>query len=209
MTPTMPELGVAAGLLAGVLVVLAAVVARRRAARSRRVLEERLEQSQREVAELARAVAGLSRAVESSRRAATAERAHVITTLAEAADAAELTGAPVQGHVEPRIRPLTGAAVVEVLEEQAVSRLAEVDTSRPWGARLADAGVKALALGHGVRRALSEENRDRAAAEAHVARRRSRRTRRQELREARRLLRALRSQQSQQQPSARTAEDAA
>ena len=62
MTPTMPEVGVAAGLLAGVLVVLAAVVARRRAARSRRVLEERLEQSQREVAELARAVAGLSRA---------------------------------------------------------------------------------------------------------------------------------------------------
>lgn len=208
MMPTMPELGLAAGLVAGALVLLTAVLARRRAARSRRQLEERLAESQREVAELARAVAGLSRAVETSRRAATAERAHVITTLAEAADAAEL-GAARQPLAEPAIRPVTGAAVAEVLEEQVVSRLADVDTTRPWGARLAGAGVKALALGHGVRRALSEENRDRAAAEAHVARRRSRRTRRQELREARRLLRALRSQQAQQQPGVRTAEDAA
>ena len=210
MTPTMPELGVAAGLLAGVLLVTRTPwspgVARRGPGR---VLEERLAQSQREVAELARAVAGLSRAVESvapRRDGGAGPRHHHARRGRRRRRAGRRWDSP---SPSPRSVPSPAAAVVEVLEEQAVSRLAEVDTSRPWGARLADAGVKALALGHGVRRALSEENRDRAAAEAHVARRRSRRTRRQELREARRLLRALRSQQAQQQPSARTAEDAA
>lgn len=205
MTPTQ-LVGLAAALCAVALLSTALlVVSVRRSVRSRQLLEAQLAQSRQEVSELARAVAGLSRQVESAQRAGVAEREYVITTLAEAAGVAEL-GAPGQSFAQPSIRPVTGAAVVEVLEEQAVSRLAEVDTSRPWGARLADAGVKALALGHGVRRALSEENRDRAAAEAHVARRRSRRTRRQELREARRLLRALRAQQAQ---GARTAEDAA
>ncbi len=211
MTQTqVTALGVGAALLLAVLLLAGATAAVRRNARSRELLEARLAASQREVAQLADAVAGLARQVHGSRRAADAEREYVITTLSDAADAAELTSVPPR-QVEPRMRPVTGTAVVEALEEQAVARLSEVDTSRAWGGRVAEVGVKALAFGHGLRRALSEENRDRAAAEAHVARRRSRRTRRQELREARRLVRAVRAQRpvSNGAEPARSTEDAA
>ena len=50
------------------------------------------------------------------------------------------------------------------------------------------------ALADGWLAARGQHERDRAAAEAHVARRRSRRVRRQELREAKRLLRAVKAQ---------------
>ena len=59
--------------------------------------------------------------------------------------------------------------------------------------RAVDLAVQGVALAHGVRRALNPETLDRAAAEAHVARRRSRRVRRAEVREARRLVRHLRT----------------
>ncbi len=192
MNPTL-TIGLGIGICALAAVVVVAATARR-AARSRMLLEARLAASQREVAQLADAVAGLSREVATTRRNV-AEREYVITTLSEAADAAELTGAPVPRQDEPRFRPVSTESVVESLERQALAKLTEVDTSDGWGSRVAGAGVKALAFGHGLRRALSEENRDRASAEAHVARRRSRRTRRQELREARRLVRAVRAQQ--------------
>ena len=59
--------------------------------------------------------------------------------------------------------------------------------------RAVDLAVQGVALAHGVRRAVSPATLDRAAAEAHVARRRARRTRRAELREARRLVRHVRA----------------
>ena len=175
--------------LATLLVALVAVLvgAARRARTSRRRVEEQLAGSRTEVAELAAQVTRLAAEVEAGRRRSAEDHGYVITTLTEAA---QVSGsAPAQG-----LGP-SGTPLAEVLEQQAVSRLAQVDTSTRVGTRLAELGVKAVALTHGVRRALSQENLDRAAAEAHVARRRSRRTRRQELREARRLLRTVRAQQ--------------
>ena len=174
------------GVVVAALVALALLAARRSRA-SRRVVEEQLAGSRREVADLAEQVGRLAAQVEAGRRRSAEDHGYVITTLAEAAQ--------VSGNPEAQETGGGGSPLAEVLEEQAVSRLAQVDTSTRVGARIADAGVKAVALGHGLRRALSQENRDRASAEAHVARRRSRRTRRQELREARRLLRAVRAQQ--------------
>jgi hypothetical protein len=172
--------------------VAALVVADRRSRVARRSMEEQLVGSRREVADLAEQVGRLAAEVEAARRRSAADQGYVITTLAEAA---QVSGGP------PADEPDTGGpSLTEALEQQAVSRLAQVDTSTRVGARLADAGVRALSLGHGLRRALRQENRDRASAEAHVARRRSRRTRRQELREARRLLRAVRAQQPLQSP---------
>lgn len=181
----------------GLGVVLAAllgamVVSARRARASQRLVEEQLAGSRRQVADLAEQVGRLAAQVEAGRRRSAEDHGYVITTLAEAA---QVSGGPPAQETGPGAFPLADA-----LEQQAVSRLAQVDTSTRVGARIADAGVRAVALGHGLRRALSQENRDRASAEAHVARRRSRRTRRQELREARRLLRAVRAQQPMRGP---------
>jgi hypothetical protein len=175
--------------LAALVVVLTAVLATaaRRARRSRRRVEEQLAGSRSEVAELAAQVTRLAAEVEAGRRRTAEDHGYVITTLSEAAQVSGRVPAPGLGP--------SGTPLAEVVEQQAVSRLARVDTSTRVGTRLAELGVKALALAHGVRRATTQENLDRAAAEAHVARRRSRRTRRQELREARRLLRTVRAQQ--------------
>ena len=176
------------GAVVAALVAVGVVVARRSRA-SRRMVEEQLAGSRREVADLAEQVGRLAAQAEAGRRRSAEDHGYVITTRAEAAQ--------VSRGPEVEETGIGGAPLAEVLEEQAVSRLAQVDTSTRVGARIADAGVRAVALGHGLRRALRQENRDRASAEAHVARRRSRRTRRQELREARRLLRAVRAQQPQ------------
>jgi hypothetical protein len=202
MTPTL-VIGLG-GVALAVLTILAWWLGNRRAARSRREVEERLDLSRRDVAQLAEQVARLASQMEARRRDAVADREYVVTTLAEAT---EVTGvAATDRGVLPAAEVSVVDTVAEGLERQAVARLAEVDTTTRLGARVADVGVRALALAHGVRRALAQENRDRASAEALVARRRSRRTRRQELREARRLLRAVRAQQ----PAARQrAEDAA
>jgi hypothetical protein len=186
MTPAM-VMGLG-GVALATLAVLTLVVTSRRARRSRLRLEERLEHSRREVADLAHEVTRLASEVRVSRRVAVDDREYVITTLTEATEAAA-------GDTADPGTSLAGS-VAGSLEEQALTRLSQVDTGTRFGAHVAGVGVKAIALGHGLRRALSQANRDRAYAEAHVARRRSRRARRQELREARRLLRAVRAQQA-------------
>lgn len=175
------------GLVVVLVTLVAALAAARRARDSRRRVEEQLAGSRREVAGLADQVARLAAEVEAGRRRSADDHGYVITTLVEAA---QVGGNPAGREPRP-----AASAIAEALEEQAVSRLAQVDVGSRVGARVVDAGIRAVALGHGLRRALSQENRDRASAESHVARRRSRRTRRQELREARRLLRAVRAQQ--------------
>lgn len=191
-----PALMVGLGGAVLVALVTVAVVAVRRARRSRFRMEAELAESRREVEQLALEVNRLAAEMAAGRRRAVDDHEYVITTLAEAA---QVTGRPAQEQ------PGVGSPIAEVLEQQAVARLSQVDTTTRVGARIADAGVKAVALAHGLRRALSQDNLDRASAEAHVARRRSRRTRRQELREARRLLRAVKAQQ----PARPDSEDAA
>jgi hypothetical protein len=158
-----------------------------RSTRVRRAeLAAALEQSRAEVASLSRRVEELSEDVDRAGRAAAREREYVITSLTEVERAGHVTRLP--GQITPA--PGLGKA----LEEQLVGALARQDGSQVRG-RAVDVVVRTVALGHGIRRALRPEIRDRAAAEAHVARRRSRRVRRQELREARRLLRVVRTHQ--------------
>ncbi len=198
-TPQLILLGCSLTLL--VTGLLGAAVALRRArvrdASLRAELGAELVRSRHEVADLADEVRRLSTEVEQARRAAVearaesraraAEREYVITSLAAGGDGA-LPGAV----------PLPRPPASQVLEEQVVRALAEHQGRSPLRARAVDAGIRVLATGHGVRQALRAENRDRAAAEAHVARRRSRRTRKQELREARRMVRAVRRAQAAQ-----------
>ncbi len=175
------------GLLAlGLLLALALVVrsGRRRAAAERADLEEGLRRSREQVEALARRVEDLTSDVQSARRATVEDREYVITTLAEAA------GATVARAEVPAPRP----AVPLDVEQRVVEGLGRIDDRSALGRRVVDTGVGLLAAVHGVRRALRAEHLDRAAAEAHVARRRSRRLRRQELREAKRLLRAVKAQ---------------
>lgn len=173
---------------AAVLSILVLVVVVRRGRRSRAEVEQQLAGAHDEVSRLAQQVDALAAEVRATRRNAVDDREYVITTLAEAT---QVTGAAETRTVDgPSL-----ASVADGLEELAVARLSQVDVGTRLGARVAGAGVKTLALGHGLRRALTRDNLDRASAEALVARRRSRRTRRQELREARRLIRAVRAQQ--------------
>ena len=175
----------AGALLLLALVLLVARVVRRRAAAERAALEDGLRRSQQQVEALAERVEELSEQVRTARRAsdAAADREYVITTLAEAT----LTTREESG---PRATsPLD-------VEQRVVEGLGRLDDRTLVGRRVAEAGVSLLATVHGVRRALRPEHLDRAAAEAHVARRRSRRVRRQELREAKRLLRAVKAQRT-------------
>jgi hypothetical protein len=180
-----------AALVAAVVAAVALVVragALLRGARATRAERERLDRelltSRDEVAELSRRVAELSAEVTGTRRTAEAGRDFVITSLAgTGADPA-----PLLPYDEELDRPSVG----RVVEDQLVGALARHNGSR-LRARAVDVVVRAVALGHGVRRVLSPDVLDRAAAEAHVARRRSRRDRRRELREARRLVRGARS----------------
>ncbi len=89
--------------------------------------------------------------------------------------------------------PGPAQALARAMETQVVAALARHQGVSSLRDRAVDLGVHGVALAHGVRRALSAETLDRAAAEAHVARRRSRRVRRAEVREARRLVRHLRA----------------
>lgn len=193
MSPDLPVLAALGGL--GVLAAAAVVagwLAVRRARTSRQVVQRQLAESRGEVDRLAEQVERLAAEVSGGRQPADVDHEYVITTLAHAHRAASEAGA---AEARPRwTREQRGPG--GLVEEQAVARLAQVDTSTPLGARAADLALRALALGHGVRRALSQENRDRAFAAAHVARRRSRRARRAELREARRLVRAVRDRQA-------------
>lgn len=143
-------------------------------------LEQRLDQVSEEIAEAKRGSV-LDRA---------AEREYVITTIGEV----DLTDAPAAeaARLVPPLPPSAGRLLEERLVE-ALSRQREGSRLRSSTAKVA---VKMAAASHGVRRAIRPEVRDRAAAEAYVARRQSRRARRQELREARRLLRVVRSREA-------------
>jgi hypothetical protein len=181
-----------------VLLVLTAVVVVIRSGRARRAQQAaELDRSRAEVESLTRRVEELSQDVDRNRRAALEDREYVITSLAEA-ERGELrdrrTGAgrvvlSPNGPVPDR-RPLG-----ELVEDHLVAGLARNQDGSAFRSRAVDLVVRTVALGHGVRQALSPDNLDRAAAEAHVARRRSRRVRKRELREARRLLRVVRTHQ--------------
>ncbi|HET6563414.1 MAG TPA: hypothetical protein VFG72_16210 [Marmoricola sp.] len=185
---------------AALLLVTVALLRATRAQRER--LDRELLTSRDEVAQLSRRVAELSQEVTETRRASEEERDYVITSLAGAGG----EQGPLLRHDERRDRPTVGG----VVEDQLVGLLARGQDASRLRARAVGVVVRTVALGHGVRRALSADVLDRAAAEAHVARRRSRRERRRELREARRLVRGTRlAGDRDEQPAGRHREDAA
>jgi hypothetical protein len=170
------------GLVAALAVLLLARAGR--SARARRdALAAELTRSRADVDALSRRVADLADELRETRRVAAEDHEYVITSLGgEVAEPAVVDAVLLQPQ-----RPALG----RLLEDRLVGSL----RGRPTApGRVADVVVRAVALGHGVRRALSADIRDRAAAESQVARRRSRRTRRKELREARRLLRSVKAQ---------------
>jgi hypothetical protein len=188
----------AASVLAGVALVvalgatMALFSARRRldAERaSRRQAELQLQHARSAVDELGRQVAALSADLADLRRVARSREMpeFVITSLAAESHTnpvAQLMPAPT---AHPRARALEDSLVGVLATQQDVS---------PVRTRIVELVVRTVALGHGVRRALSPDVLDRAAAEAHVARRRSRRNRKREEREAKRLLRAVKDQRA-------------
>ena len=183
----------------GVVALLVALVLLSRRATAERAGRQRLEQelagARTDVAALGRRLDDLGHEVLEARE--TAERA--------AAGSAQLAAHPGQdfvitslGHPDP-VPHSSGQVTVRrapsVLEERLVQVAGRHGGSRP-GAAATHLLVRAAALGHGVRRALSPDVLDRAAAEATVARRRSRRDRKRELREARRMLQTVQERPS-------------
>lgn len=158
----------------------------RSAARRRTALDAEVARSRAEVESLSRRVEELSEEVVRARRLADEDREYVITSLgdhvADTGGVARQSGVVVPG---PARRPM--GRLVEDRLVQALSARTDAAAGRSPVAQLT---VRTLSVAHGVRRALSPDVLDRAAAEAHVARRRSRRERKREIREARRLLRA-------------------
>ena len=183
-------------LACGVVALLVALVTvRRRAAAEqarRQDLEHALEQARTDVAALGTRLDVLGHevlearhtaeraAARSAQPASRTEREFVITSLGDTEQhpPRQPAGASQTGS---GLQPRLFAGLL-----RAVSR----HDGPPSGAA-AELLVKAAALGHGVRRALSPDVLDRAAAAATVARRRSRRDRKRELREARRVLRSV------------------
>ena len=163
-----------------------------RAARAQRVqLAAELHRSRSEVRSLSRRVEELSADVDLAGRVAAQDREYVITSLAGADEA----GPSPRGQRERASRRDAGRGTVgRAMEDQLVQSLAHHQGRSRVREQAVELVVRTVSIGHGVRRALTADNRDRAAAEAHLARRRSRRTRRRELREARRLLRVVRTQ---------------
>lgn len=168
----------------------------------RRQVDAELALARRQVDALEQRLDEVSAEVAETRRSGPPDRAgdreYVITTIGEVQhadrtqDAGRFTVAPPPSPARP-------------LEERLLEALTRHQDGSRLRSRTVGVAVKVTAASHGVRRALRPEVRDRAAAEAYVARRRSRRARRQELREARRLLRVVRSREA----SAETDEDAA
>lgn len=172
--------------------VLAALVAAALVVRServrRRATDAELARAMRQVEDLGRRLDEVSTEVAMSRQVARpADREYVITTIGELEDTDE--EAPERARYLPAPAPAPG----RLLEQRLLDTLQRHRGGDAVRRRAVAAAVKVVATSHGVRRALRPEVRDRAAAEAYVARRRSRRARRQELREARRLLRVVRS----------------
>jgi hypothetical protein len=180
-------LAAAAAVLAVVVALVVAAVRRFRQAseaRERALLAE-LRSSRDAMSALHQRVEELSDEVVEARRMADQDREYVITSL----------GDTDEGEVRPvRLELPERPPVSDLLQQRLVVTLARHRDGSALQTRAVDAVVRAVALGHGVRRALSPDVLDRAAAEAHVARRRSRRSRKREQREARRLLRAVKAQ---------------
>ena len=182
----------------GVVALLAVLLLVRSRAAAERARRERLErelvQARTDVATLGRRLDDLGGEVVEARRTAEqaaarsaqlagrTEREFVITSLGD------------PGPELPRERASSRTAA-SLLEETLV-RAASRRGGSSSGAAAAGLVVKAAALSHGMRRALSPDVLDRAAAEATVARRRSRRERKRELREARRVVRSVQEQPS-------------
>ncbi len=182
MDPVAPALAA----LAGLALVLACVglawlarsvgVSRRRGSRAVQHAEDRM-------AALAARVEELSGEVDRVRRGRDDERReYVITTLAApASDTASGTAAD----------PATGSTGA-VLQTRLVTAIRRSTADRPAEQVLVALAVRTVAVGHGVRRALSPPNRDRIMWEMRRATRESRRSRKQEVRAARRQARARR-----------------
>jgi hypothetical protein len=159
-----------------------------RGVRGRRaVVVAELSRSRTEVESLHRKVEELADQVARARRDAERDREYVITSLA--GDQDTRTSPPAGAMERPVLEPAR-PPVGQLIEDQLVGALARRPSSSPVRARAVELVVRTVSVGHGLRRALSPDVLDRAAAEAHVARRRSRRDRRRELRRARRLVRA-------------------
>jgi hypothetical protein len=174
------------GLLVAALVasMLAARRSARRSAQRRSTLDAELARSRDEVQLLCRKVDELSDDVARARRAAEQDREYVITSLGGERE----SGGPfTQDLALPSSRPALGKQV----EDRLVAALSRQSTTSPVRVRAVAAAVRVVAVAHGVRRAMAPDVLDRAAAEAHVARRRSRRDRRRQERQARRLVRAV------------------
>lgn len=187
-------LGTVLGALVLVVLTVAVVVVRRRDRRrqsDRSALEAELASSQMAVARLTSQVDELSLQLTEVRRALqdarTRQSEYVITSLV-----AESAGSPVAQLMPAR----TARPRAHALEDQLVGVLATQQDISAVRTRIVEMVVRTVALGHGVRRALSPDVLDRAAAESHVARRRSRRNRKREEREAKRLLRAVKEQRA-------------
>ena len=172
----------AAGAL-GVLLVagVAALRAARAGPRAVARLDAELARSRVEVEALSRRVDELADEVVQARRAAELDREYVITSLARRR-LSRVAGPGGRAAGRSTARTAAGrpgrsrTSSSDALARQPRARRCARGPSSSWSGR--------SSLGHGVRRALSPDVLDRAAAEAHVARRRSRRERRRELREA-------------------------
>lgn len=164
--------------------------------RERRRAARELARSQAELAALGARIDGLSAEVRSARQAVDARPPVVITSL----------GDPTQGPSRVRLEEAPfdrGPAGVRppatelgsAVQNQLVAALAR-QRERAAGRPVVAVAVRAMALGHGVRRALAEENRDRIAIAMRLEMRRSRRARREEERAARRIVREHRRRAS-------------
>jgi hypothetical protein len=180
------------------LIALVLVVRRGRRRRTAALAEAaaQLARSQQQIDRLEARVEELSADVARAESVARTRRPeqYVITTLSDVVGDDTDGASPRQSREvavpsAPPRRPQLGAA----LEGRIVGSLARHQGVSSVRDRAVDLAVQGVALAHGVRRALNPETLDRAAAEAHVARRRSRRVRRAEVREARRLVRHLRT----------------
>ena len=150
--------------------------------RRRAALDATLARSREEIDSLSRKVAELSTEVDRARQETARDREYVITSLGDGERPEAGTGL-----LPASVRPPVGRLV----EDRLVEALARRPGASAVPAGVVDLVVRTVALGHGLRRALSPDVLDRAVAEAQVARRRSRRSRRREVREARRLVRAV------------------
>lgn len=172
MDPTSlgPVLGLVVGIATGAALVLAVVAGVLVAGRRR--LERELQAARSDLVSLRERLDALTQTLERSERTG-APQEFVITSLPQ--------------HVAPPSVPASAAATASAPAGSPVS--ASLSAGAFATVALRDSVVKGASLVHGVRRALSPENRNRIRFEMGREVKRSRRQRRRDLREARRHLR--------------------